>query len=339
MKNSSKKNISIIGSGIIGLSTAYLALQKGFGVTVFYKEPYYKTVSMVAGASFKLNKIGNVDHIETMIQDTWDEYKKHMDIPGKPAVSGIRLATHMVASNKPIAEDTMHHLASVKNITRYPQNSGRYKIPGGYTYGISYTTFLINPHIFLPYLVTKITDLGGIFEKRYFKNEEAFKTLSEKIIFNCTGLGARELTQDTNMKPIKGQLVMIEYPEIKLKQSLNGLDSISADGRYIYPHPEEKNAKGEIEIALGGTADESFDLTPNPTVTASILNDNGKILSNLHPKKSLAGLRPYREGGPKIGKRIFGGKIVIDNYGHGGSGYTLCFGSAKRSLGYISNVF
>lgn len=42
----------------------------------------------------------------------------------------------------------------------------------------------------------------------------------------------------------------------------------------------------------------------------------------------LTGLRPFRPGGFVVRAEPFGGKTLIHNYGHGGAGITLCWGSS-----------
>ena len=45
--------------------------------------------------------------------------------------------------------------------------------------------------------------------------------------------------------------------------------------------------------------------------------------------RSVAGIRPFRRGGPRLERQELAGKIVVHNYGHGGAGYTLSWGSAS----------
>ncbi len=42
-----------------------------------------------------------------------------------------------------------------------------------------------------------------------FSNLEKFQTLPAELIFNCTGLGAKELCGDDLMIPVKGQIAVI----------------------------------------------------------------------------------------------------------------------------------
>jgi glycine/D-amino acid oxidase-like deaminating enzyme len=44
--------------------------------------------------------------------------------------------------------------------------------------------------------------------------------------------------------------------------------------------------------------------------------------------RAVAGIRPYRRGGPRLEREAVRDKTVVHNYGHGGAGYTLSWGSA-----------
>ncbi|WP_114751022.1 FAD-dependent oxidoreductase [Pleomorphovibrio marinus] len=44
--------------------------------------------------------------------------------------------------------------------------------------------------------------------------------------------------------------------------------------------------------------------------------------------KETVGLRPFRQGGPRIEKQELGSKTIVHNYGHGGSGWSLSWGTA-----------
>jgi glycine/D-amino acid oxidase-like deaminating enzyme len=53
------------------------------------------------------------------------------------------------------------------------------------------------------------------------------------------------------------------------------------------------------------------------------------ILSDDQVIRSVAGVRPFRRGGPRIEREDWAGKTVVHNYGHGGAGFTLSWGSAS----------
>jgi D-amino-acid oxidase len=45
--------------------------------------------------------------------------------------------------------------------------------------------------------------------------------------------------------------------------------------------------------------------------------------------RSVAGLRPYRRSGFVVRRETLGEKALVHNYGHGGGGITLSWGSSK----------
>lgn len=53
------------------------------------------------------------------------------------------------------------------------------------------------------------------------------------------------------------------------------------------------------------------------------------LLSDDQILRYVAGVRPFRQGGPRIERQDLAGKTVVHNYGHGGAGYTLSWGSAS----------
>jgi len=54
--------------------------------------------------------------------------------------------------------------------------------------------------------------------------------------------------------------------------------------------------------------------------------------------RSVAGIRPFRRGGPRLERQDAGGKIVVHNYGHGGAGYTLSWGSADAAADLLRGL-
>ncbi len=49
-------------------------------------------------------------------------------------------------------------------------------------------------------------------------------------------------------------------------------------------------------------------------------------------------LRPLRAAGPNLGTEMVAGKLVVHNYGHGGSGWSLSWGSAEVAVGKALSV-
>ena len=84
------------------------------------------------------------------------------------------------------------------------------------------------------------------------------------MVFNCTGLGARELFKDEKLIPVRGQLeVLLPQPEVDYCYLAGGL--------YMFPRRDG--------IILGGTWDhDDWNLNPDPETTTTILAAHAEIM-------------------------------------------------------------
>jgi D-amino-acid oxidase len=80
-------------------------------------------------------------------------------------------------------------------------------------------------------------------------------------------------------------------------------------------------------------------VTPNETVTEGIVNRNKTVVPSLSRDQVTnvrAGLRPFREGGPRLEVEAVGNKLLLHNYGHGGGGWSLAPGCAEILYAMLS---
>jgi D-amino-acid oxidase len=78
--------------------------------------------------------------------------------------------------------------------------------------GKEYATWLINPTIMLPKLVSDLRLANTRFEKRSIRTRAELVAIDADVVINCTGLGARGMLQDMDVKPVRGQLVVLKNP-------------------------------------------------------------------------------------------------------------------------------
>lgn len=151
---------------------------------------------------------------------------------------------------------------------------------------------------------------------------------SYDLIVNCSGLGAKTLVHDGGVYPIRGQVLKVEAPW--LKHFIR-----DADGKtYMYP--------GVHSVTIGGTRQQDdWRLTPDGDDTKGILERCGELEPSLRKAKVLStwvGLRPGRKN-PRVEREVVqlqGRKVpVVHNYGHGGWGVTLAWGTAQDALGLV----
>ena len=78
-----------------------------------------------------------------------------------------------------------------------------------------FSSMMIEPPIYLRALLRDFYSAGGKIVVKEFKSRDEVMRLAEPVIFNCSGLGARELFDDKKLVPARGQLeVLLPQPEI-----------------------------------------------------------------------------------------------------------------------------
>jgi D-amino-acid oxidase len=125
---------------------------------------------------------------------------------------------------------------------------------------------MIEPPIYLRALLRDFYNAGGKVVVKEFRTREEIMRLPERVIFNCTGLGARALFDDPKLIPVRGQLeVLLPQPEI--------------DYGYIGPGHMFPRSDG---IFLGGTFDrDDWSLAINPDHSKYILETHEEIMRRM----------------------------------------------------------
>jgi D-amino-acid oxidase len=132
------------------------------------------------------------------------------------------------------------------------------------------------------------------------------------VVVNCSGTGARELAQDDEVEPHRGQVLVVDKLDLDA--------ALVHEASLAYAIPRANDA------ILGGTNDVSDDLAPSDADTAKIVQICRDHLGVTGCVKAVrVGLRPFRRGGVRLARE---GR-VIHNYGHGGSGFTVSWGCAE----------
>jgi len=99
---------------------------------------------------------------------------------------------------------------------------------------------------------------------------------------------------------------------------------------------------------LGGCLQKNnWESQPDPNLAVRIMKrcvelvpalTDGKGIDALSIIRHGVGLRPMREGGPRVEKEKIAGVWVVHQYGHGGYGYQSSYGSAKATVRLVEEV-
>ena len=119
----------------------------------------------------------------------------------------------------------------------------------GYEYVRQFDTPIIEPPVYLAAMLDEFRIAGGKLHVRELADRAAIMALPEKLVFNCTGLGAKTLFDDAELTPVKGQLtILLPQPEVQYAMLHGDL--------YMFPRSDG--------ILLGGTHEEgNWSLEPD----------------------------------------------------------------------------
>lgn len=154
-----------------------------------------------------------------------------------------------------------------------------------------------------------------------FKFIKETKSEHFDYIINCTGLGAGTICNDSNMHSVRGHVIRVKAPWIK--------NCLMLDNECTYILPLDDL------VVLGGSQDfDVYDTVPSEQDCARILERCSKLIPSLTDAEIVnksSGLRPFRKNGIRLELEYIVNEDksktkVIHDYGHGGSGITLCWG-------------
>jgi D-amino-acid oxidase len=299
----------VIGSGVIGLTTAIELAEAGLDTTIRSAGTGAGTTSFAAGALWGPVRCGPPERTTGWSATGLEVMTKLADEPG----TGIRLVSGREVSRSPERPPDW--------ISLLPGPVTSADLPDGYVSGWHYTAPLATMPVYLDYLADRFRAAGGITE---IAPVTSLTELAAPLIVNCTGMGARELAHDPELIPVRGQVVIVANPGIDEFYIDHNDDS--EDYVYLFPHGDQ--------VLLGGTGEEGADdPRPRPDVAERILRDCALVFPQLRDAQVLehrVGLRPVRPQVRLQSRELPGGRVLWHNYGHGGGGVTLAWGCARE---------
>ena len=203
--------------------------------------------------------------------------------------------------------------------------------------GATFSTFSIAPPRYLQYLKRRIESLGGRILRATLPTEHGLPGAVDRAIevcglgrnevwgvVNATGLGAREMARDERVGAVRGQSVLVKGVARRISMRLGDRDD---DVVAIMPWPRDGCT------VVGVTKEKGVWNTEADEGTTEQLLSRGKELApellvgdggEFEVLGTRVGLRPAREGGPRVElERVKGleGIRVVHAYGHSGAGY------------------
>ena len=312
MESLRNNDVIVVGAGVIGLTTAVVLAERGVRVRVWTRDPVEATTSAVAGALWWPYRIEPVARARAWALQSLDVYE---ELATRPESTGVRMVEGLLGEAD---LDRAEAWASARVPGLRASTAEEYAGSGLWA-----RLPLIDMSTHLPWLRERLVKAGGVVEKRTVGD---FAEVDAPVVVNCTGLGARSLVPDASVRPVRGQLVVVENPGIRTWLTSTGVDGEMA---YFFPQPGR--------LLLGGTADEdAWSLEPDPAVAEAIVRRCAALRPEIAGARVLehrVGLRPARDAVRLEREVLPDGRVLVHNYGHGGAGVTVAWGCAGEAAG------
>ena len=253
------RSVAVIGCGVIGLTTARTLQRKGYQVTIYTKEMAPNvTSSKATGTWSPSHRLIDEDKTSPAFDQQFERMHQHSFLAYQNLLG---LGDYVVwTDNYEVRQQEPGqggHSSDALSSKKYPfmrvlPDSKRLS-PKEHPFEASvvnrHTSMVFN----IPSLLKMYTDdflrFGGTVKIREFTRLEELDALPETCLVNCTGIGAKQLTDDPHLTPISGQLAFV-IPQQEVHY------------RISTPHAYTINRKDGIIV--GGTHKMgSWDTTPS----------------------------------------------------------------------------
>jgi D-amino-acid oxidase len=323
-------DVVVLGAGVIGLTTAIGLAEQGVPVRVWAAEPPERTTSVVAGAlwgpAFGEPQLG------------WSlAAKAEFDQLALDPSTGVRQVRGREVSD--ISADPPPWVDHLPDLEYCDPAT----LPHGMLIGLRTTVPVVTMPVYLRYLTGRLAAAGVTIELR-----EVDRLDLAPVVVNCTGFGAAALTGDPELEPVRGQHVIVANPGIDEFY----VEARAGKGAGFFPPvaAENPDADGSLwagyfphgdYVVVGGVAQPGeTSLEPDLATAEQMLALCAEVEPRLAGAEILdhqVGLRPGRPM-PRVEAERIGASTVIHNYGHGGMGVTLSWGSARAAQSLVAKL-
>jgi D-amino-acid oxidase len=296
--------ITVIGAGVVGLSTALALEEQGHDVRVVAAATDDDITSAVAGASWFPYRVGPPEKVARWAAAT----RTWLDRIADDRAAGVdRVTGYEITADEGASPPTPWWAAHIE-VTRAPAPVT------GAPLAWRFSSLCVEPARFLAWLAAR---LRAPIERR---SVDDLAGEPGDLVANCTGLAAHRLAGDDAIRPLLGQVVITEVGGVDRSHTVT--DDRDPDAIFYMIPRRDELVLGGCSIALPHGAQPEAD----PAITRRILGRAHALgLPVGDVKRVRVGLRPYR---PEV--RLERAGRIIHNYGHGGAGYTLSRGCAEE---------
>ncbi len=263
--------VAVLGAGVIGLTISTLLQRLGYDVTIYTAAAWPHTTSNASAATFYPSHVVDPARatdafgttLEAALRRSYHAFQRLTGAKyGVHWMDSFTLRDGREESSTPSGPPDVESQAAERVIgTGITRQLDRKEHPFAAQRVVEGRDLIIEPMIYLRALLEDFYIAGGKVRIRRFETLRDVSQLKERAVFNATGLGSRTLVGDKELRPARGQLVVLPPQP--------GVDYSLYHGAFFYMVPRQDG------IILGGT----FELD-NESTTASA--DDDKMILDAH---------------------------------------------------------
>ena len=229
------REVAVIGCGALGLTSAILAQRAGCRVTIYARDQLPLTTSARATGEWTPDsRVADAYATAPGFGTMWEEmarsaFKAHRDYLGLAGTPVEWIDQYSVSDTTPGSGGSAAPSVAQPRTVRFVHLGQRIRdlTPTWRRVPIEETPFngasaarseimIFNISEYGHTLMNDFLIAGGQFRRADFQAPAQIAALSQKVVINCTGYGARALWRDETMVPIRGQIArLIPQPEVR----------------------------------------------------------------------------------------------------------------------------
>jgi len=358
-------DVAVLGGGVIGITAALYLELAGYETALYTDQVPFEDdggptlATTYAAASVYPAYVGMDD-----LAEVFEISQSVFSLLAESGSMGVRRQEHFVLAEdepatSPVA-DALDGYEAIESVDGCPRRSGTEAVEG-----FRFDVLFAETPTYLARCYALYAALGGIVHRQEL-SRESFLGLPADVLVNCAGLRARDLVEDPRpVEPYVGhQVIARGLPPVRDPAGQLFAYSYTAGASappeqtglaYAYPRMDCLVLGGSripADVEPGepwdGPIDGPTHTIDGVTVPARLVDLNADLLDD-YAGVDLAdadltaryGYRPVRdpEGeGVRLERETIDGRPVVHNYGHGGAGVTLSWGSAARVAALVSAV-
>jgi glycine/D-amino acid oxidase-like deaminating enzyme len=231
---SSVRKVAVVGCGVIGLTMARTLQRRGYEVTIYTKAMAPDiTSSKATGTWSPAHRLIESDQITDDFRETFKQmhqtsflaFQNLLGLGDKVVWTDSYNVRQELRPHGDLPHNDQYAFMRVLPESKLLDNKEHpFKAPVVYRS----TTMVFNIPSLLKMYTNDFLRFGGTVKIQEFKRLEDFDALPEKCVVNCTGIGAKKITDDPHLTPISGQLAfVIPQQEVNYRIATKGAYTIN----------------------------------------------------------------------------------------------------------------